>query len=130
MTNFYHFTSTVHLPVILEAGLLKLTESNVDALIPHAGPDVVWLLDVPQIDHHHGLEGSAVDKTEVMFTVDVPAINWLDWTWGASMDPRDRSRFIEVAGGMEAAEHWYVWPAPIPRRRWLSVTSAGKKVEL
>jgi hypothetical protein len=37
---------------------------------------------------------------------------------------------VKAAGGEEAAEHWYIFPARIPAKRWVSVTdlSDGRKV--
>jgi len=124
----YHFTSLYHhLPRIIDSGVLRPSESNVGSPYPehfphgdHVGPDVVWLLDTPDLGGHpHGLAGSSVDKTRVMFTVDVAAVPWVDWLPAARMDPRWRDLFISSAGGDDAARHWYVYPGVIPRRRWL-----------
>lgn len=130
--TFYHFTSRRHLPVILTDGLLKPTESNVSPDEAHAGPPVVWLLDLPEIPvDSHGLrmpEGVDLDKTEVRFEVNVPAIHWLDWEWTSMMDRQWREIIIRVGGGERAADHWYVWPAPIKRNRWISVEVGGQAI--
>lgn len=125
---FYHFTSRLHMVHIQAAGLIRTTESNVGSPDPrhtphgqHVGPDVVWLLDTPEAAFDHGLRGSAVDKTAVYVAVDVPAIRWLDWGPAAAMDPRWRRTLIERGGGPTAAERWFVWPASIPRVRWVNV---------
>lgn len=124
----YHFTSTVHWPVIDHYGFLKTVESNVGSVSPdefpygaHKGPDVVWLLDTPEVGHDHGLGTSAVDKTEVRITADVLGIRWQDWTFTRAMHPNWRHKFVEIAGGEEAAKHWYIVPAPVYRRRWVEV---------
>lgn len=136
MPLFYHFTSTHHLKAILDAGRLNPTESNVGSPIPgweprgaHVGPDVVWLLDTPELGGHpHGLVvpddsrlRSLYDKTEVRFTVDVPAIRWLDWEPAQCMHPEWKTVMIESAGGMDAVHHWYVFPAPIRANRWKEI---------
>lgn len=125
MTTFFHFTARAHLPSILGAGTLLPSESNVGSPLlgpgqEHLGPDVVWLLDQPVLDANHGLYAEATGKDQVVFEVEVPAIRWLDWAPAADMDPQWREIFIRTGGGIEAAEHWYVFPAAIPRRRWVS----------
>jgi hypothetical protein len=132
--TFFHFTHPGHLGSIVEAGRLLPSESNVGAPYPvtdgpqgsHVGPDVVWLLDSPEIaaqsptgdDLTHGLYP---DKRRIRFEVDVRAIRWLDWTHAAVMSPDWRRIMIDAAGGMEFAEHWYVFPAAIRRSRWLGI---------
>jgi hypothetical protein len=43
------------------------------------------------------------------------------------MTHKDRSLLIKTGGGLERAEHWYVFPAPIPSSRWVSVTNTVNK---
>jgi hypothetical protein len=131
----YHFTSRYHLGLIEREGGILPTESNIGSpvshLLPygdHVGPDVVWLLDTPDpFEYGHGLadmEGEiklAHDKREVRITVDVAPIKWSEWEPAMQMNRKWRERFIASGGGPEAAEHWYVFPAPIRRRLWLSV---------
>lgn len=119
--SLYHFTSATHWPHIDAAGFLHPSESNISPTQLHAGPDVVWLTDTPTADLGHGLAGSAVDKTEVRIEVDIPAIKWLDWEWTARMPEWWRETMIKTGGGIEAAEHWLVWPGRIQRYCWLSV---------
>lgn len=133
MTEFFHFTHIGHLPSIMAQRRLLPTESNVGAPYPvndgpmgtRIGPDVVWLLDTDvadgdasEDDTTHGLYP---DKRRVRFTVDVAAVRWVDWAPAKIMSPDWRERMVAAAGGAERAEHWYVWPAPIRDRRWLSV---------
>ena len=126
--RLYHFTSMVHLPSIIEAGVLRTTESNGD-IRPgheHALPDVVWLLDVPTLDGlSHGLAGSAVDKTAVRFTVDVPRARverWSDWAKRNKVDDLTRAVLVEAGGGWEAAKHWWITERAIPSRQWRAIT--------
>jgi hypothetical protein len=121
--TFFHFTHAVHLPTILETGYLKTTESNVSFSVDNAGPQVVWLLDQAEPewseDMAHGLYPA---KRQIRFEVDVPAIKWTNWVPAAQMSRIDRAVLIKGGGGIEAAEHWYVFPARIFARRWVSVT--------
>lgn len=121
--TFYHFTSPIHLPLILEVGYLKVCESNIDMLQPHAGPDVVWLLDTPDATGESNLfNGLTNVKTLVRFEVDVPAIKWTHWPPIRWMDPDWRDTLTSVGG----SDHWYVWPARIPRRRWISIAQRNQ----
>ena len=120
--RLYHFTHPLHLPSILADGRLRTTESNVSFSRARVGPDVVWLIDEPEPDfsgeHSHGLYGA---KQQVRFEVEVPGIKWTNWAWAARMTALDRDTLINSGGGIERAEHWYVFPAPIVARRWCSV---------
>lgn len=125
--TFYHYTSKSRLERILEQGVLLPSESNVGAPWQgeHVGPDVVWLLDTPTLTFDHGLLADKTSKNEAIIAVDVPAIRWLDWSYTASMDPEWFEVFVEAGGGPVAAEHWYVFPAPIRKKRWVGVLSDG-----
>jgi hypothetical protein len=123
--RLYHFTSRFHLDSILRDGVITTTESNVGSPIPflrpygtHVGPDVVWLLDLPDAGHTHGL---GHEKTEVRIAVEVPAIRWLDWPHTAQMNPKWFARLVKTGGGIEAAAHWYVFPAPIRASSWEAI---------
>jgi hypothetical protein len=126
--TFFHFTHPGHLPSIMAEGVLRTTESNVSFTRPHAGPDVVWLIDQAEPDfgdeHDHGLYPA---KQGIRIEVAVRAIRWLDWAWTSLMTHKDRSLLIKTGGGLERAEHWYVFPAPIPSSRWVSVTNTVNK---
>lgn len=117
--TFYHYTSIERLPKIIESGMILPTESNVDMLKEHVGPDVVWLLDGPMDGASHGLTGSIYDKRAAFIEVDVPAIRWTDWTWTLAMNATWRDALVREGGGPDAAARWYVWPAMIHRRRWV-----------
>lgn len=135
----YHFTSHRHLPLILDAQTLHPTESNIGSPSPafppyglDVGPPVVWLLDTPTIGgFDHGLGGSVVDKTEVRFTVLTKfAVKWTDWVWTSKMHPEWRDGFVKRAGGEEAADHWWILPAPIKAARWEAIhdMKTGKQI--
>lgn len=132
--TLYHFTSEVALLGIEAHGLILPTESNVGSTSPSmppegegVGPDVVWLLDSPErpSNHsnrvNHGLFGTVVDKTAVRIEVDVPAIRWRDWAPAQQMHPTWRELLVKASGGVEASDHWYVFPSAIPRSRWVSI---------
>lgn len=118
--TFYHYTSLHHLPKIQADGVITTTESNFSLYTAHAGPAVVWLTDLPDLgETSHGLEGSFYDKKQVRIEVRVPAIRWLDWEPALTgMDKQSRAILIDTGGGMTAAGHWYIWPAPIRANRW------------
>ena len=126
--SFFHFTSKLHLPLILEAGILRVTESNISPYKTHEGPDVVWLLDEKAGQPERGMHGliGDNDKTAVRFEVDVPAIRWLDWEPVRNMEDWWLKTLIRAGGGDEAAEHWYVWPVGILRKRWIGIEVEGK----
>jgi hypothetical protein len=124
----HHYTSMNHVPLILKEACIETTESNVDMVHQHWGPDVVWLVDpsLPPADvpseYPHGL--SSV-KSRIRFTVDVPdsfAIKWTSWEYFHEMNEHWRRVFVEAGGGELAADHWYVCPSPIFSHRWMSIT--------
>lgn len=119
MTVYRHWTAAERVPQILGSGFIAPTESNLDLIIPNAGPPVVWLLP-PEVDPGTGDQHGLSDlKRTGWIDVDVPAIRWLDWELTADMDPDWKRGMIAVAGGQEAAEQWYVWPGPIYSRRFV-----------
>lgn len=126
--TYYHFTSTAHLPWILRDGFLKTVESNVGsplASMPptgqHVGPDVVWLLGAPELQHDHGLGGNPHDKTQVRFTVRTRAARWSTWEPGLRMHPEWRRAMIMRGGGVGASKMWYVTPRVVHRAEWLAL---------
>ncbi len=130
----YHFTSTVHWPRIDLSGTLRRIESNLDMWKPHAGPDVVWLLDGPELgDLPHGLAGSAADKTEVRFELDLPdrwVRRWLDWARAQQIDQEWLDTLVKVGGGMEAAERWLISFREVPSTEWVRVDNVRSGAEL
>lgn len=135
--RLYHFTSARHLPQILRDESLRPSESNVGSPSPDmppfgmgVGPDVVWLLDSPDLDHNHGLFADKTGKDAVRFEVEVPALRWTDWAWTAQMHPTWRDIMIDSAGGTDAAQHWYVFPAEIPMSRWITVTDLRQGLQV
>lgn len=125
---FYHFTSEAHLPLILAAGFLRTTESNVGSPTPvwppfgnHIGPDVLWLLDVPEVRFDHGLSGSVLNKDAVRFTVRADAVRWLNWQPRFDMHPEWHSNLLRAGGGPKAARHWYVTESDVWAEDWIEV---------
>ena len=123
MTVLYHYTSTLHLPHIVEAGFLKTTESNVSITREHAGPDVVWALDTDWMPGGNLPHGLWPVKTQIRFKflATKRAIRWRDWEWTAKMDPDWQETMITAGGGDEAADHWWVVTRPVLAKQWLSV---------
>lgn len=126
----HHFTSMVHLPFIESAGEIRTTESNIGSprkdwppFGERRGPDVVWLLDDPDLSLGHGLGGFA-DKTAVQITVNIPdAIKWTMWRETKRMHPLWKRQLIRAGGGNLAAEHWYVALTPIARHCWVEINA-------
>lgn len=124
----YHYTSVVHLPWIVDAGYLGLT----DNVLHHdriEEPGVCWFLDRPlvEIPYSHGLAGSIVDKTAVQFTVDVPdgwVRRWVPWAQDRGVEPLWLTAMVRAGGGFAAADHWHVTFRTVPRNRWVSVLLA------
>ena len=135
--GLFHFTSTHHWPLIVAAGILTTTESNVGsprADWPPSGPDVaprvVWLTDAPHLPaRRHGLTLSPkvmrelgvsgmVDKSAVRIEVAVDdAIWWPDFADEHGMNPRWR-RAIEEG---HAPETWWVVPREILMSEFVDV---------
>lgn len=126
--TWYHFTSPDHLPRILKSGFLKTVESNIGSPVPtmpptgdHVGPDVVWLLDTPEVEYDHGLTGSIHDKTGVRFTVRCKAERWTAWAPGRQAHPAWRAAMVRAGGGEPATRHWLVSERPIPAASWTKI---------
>lgn len=117
----YHYTSTMHLPRIEADGYLKVTESNISMRRTHAGPDVVWLTsDRKPNAEAHGLSGSAVDKTAVRITVEIPdseATPWLTWSRKHGIT----KAWATILESGRRAEAWYVVERRIERGQWKAV---------
>jgi hypothetical protein len=101
--------------------VIKTTESNLNPYVPHAGKDVVWLVDVPILDADHGLRPDLTGKGEVRIEVNVRATRSLNWPPGMKMEPLFRNAFVEAGGGWGAAQHWYIHTAPIHSTQWVSI---------
>lgn len=128
--KLYHYTSAEHFAAIQRDRVLLPSESNVGSPIQgmqpfgrQYGPNVVWLLDTPDLGGHpHGLAGSVFDKTAVRISVELKyAIKWYEWSWTSKMNLKWFNAFVKTGGGPEAANRWFVYPAPIAQRDWIAV---------
>lgn len=143
MRTLYHYTCLAHVGSILRSGFIDVTESNVSAHRPHAGPDVVWLTTDADCVHGHGIDGNDVyaagqlhaagigaapelmqtwDKTRVRFTVRLPndyVHKWTQWSQRFQMNPAWRSTLMRSANG--GASTWRVVERRIPQDRWVEV---------
>jgi hypothetical protein len=136
----YHFTSTEHVPVIFDSGVLALTDSMLTSgpAVSLTAPPVLWMLDTPELDGHpHGIDvpNWPVDKTEVRFTVDVPDAwvrKWVDWARAQGIRHGWLETVVRIGGGWDAAEHWMISFRKVPSDRWLEVRNmkTGEEVEL
>jgi hypothetical protein len=129
--SFYHYTSHQHLKQILRDGYICPSESNVSITQDRYGPDVVWLVDRPNLEYGHGLSFTdapftmVFDKTAVCIEVDIPAIKWTDWSYSHEMNSVWKEAFIASGGGREAADQWYVFPGIIPIDRIININGKG-----
>lgn len=129
----YHFTHRLHLATILEEGRLRTTESNISIAKPHAGPDVVWLFDTPDVPEATTDGSLYAEKRRVRFTVNLPKAHvqkWSRWAPVRDMDPLWKAAFLQAGGGMDAARHWWIATGPIPASQWLEVTLDGVPLNL
>ncbi len=90
---------------------------------PHAGPEVVWLLDGPLRDgDNHGLlhrdPALRTRKTEIEIAVRLPVAevrSWATWAVKQGSDRVTRRRLMQHGGGEAQARHWCVIERAIPR---------------
>jgi hypothetical protein len=140
VTILQHYTSELHLPLILATGFLKVTESNIGAPQgrdpeverrwkdgphgDHYGPDVVWLTNSlrPQ-GFSLGLAGSVADKTMVRISVEVddaePFPRW------AKAQGINRSWYHAMTKKRDP-DSWYVLPREIHWEDWTEIVAGGK----
>lgn len=122
--TLYHFTSLTHLSDILVDGYLDVTESNLSKKRERAGKDVVWLTTESTTELGLGLDGSAVDKKALRFTVRLHKrafSKWRDWAHAHGIDPNWETTFARAGGG---AGTWRVVPRRIPREEWVDIMDA------
>lgn len=129
--TLYHFTALSWTPSIFEQGFIDVTESNISRSRAHAGPDVVWLTadDVAPDAFALGLDGSAFDKTQIRFTVFVPAYPWAEWASSKGVGPSNQFRRSLSEG--RRWRKWYVLERPILRDEWIEVldTRTGRLLD-
>jgi hypothetical protein len=121
--RLYHFTSFDRLALIQASGYLRVTESNVSASTPHAGPDVVWLTDEPEPTSGSllGLGPRGVeDKIEVRIAVDLDhgEVEW--WSDFADRFNVERSWRRALKRGRKWQSFWVV-RRPIAVSEFLAV---------
>ena len=115
--TLYHYTSHLHLPVIIDSGFLKLTESNASFKIENAAPQVVWLTQESYTKTPPKMLGTY--KSTFRFIIERPddahrADKWLKKN-GASEFTMD---ILERSGGAKLST-MYVVPRVIPSDEWV-----------
>jgi hypothetical protein len=122
----YHFTIPSrdgHLGSILRDGEIRTTESNCSFKREHAGPDVVWLLDVPTAalaDHGLGDDQGLYAKRLGRVTVEVPdAMRWSSFCIRHRVS-RGTMTALAASGGW-GSKAWWVLERPIPHSEWVAV---------
>ena len=117
--KLYHYTSILHLIKILEEGYLKTTESNADSIIEHAKADVVWLTSNKNPLSEKSIENMYIDKKQVKFTVNMNAVQYLQWAKNNNVD-EEVVGMLNYAGGGQSKK-WFVTEEPIYKSRWLQI---------
>ena len=114
---FYHFTSGSHLRGIARFGL-TVGDVPLDISTQHARVGV-WLTSA-LTGNGHGLESSAVDKTQYRLSVEVDAgsplfVKWTEWAPGKVTTKTIRAlhRAADNHGG-EGPESWYIYFGVLP----------------
>ena len=116
----YHYTSPVHVPMILDSGFIDVTESNVSFAIENAAPQVVWLTPEILIRPPRYL-ASIVDKTAYRFVVAVADAQRSDKWLRRNGASSEQIGLLESSGGGTKATTWYVVARPIPSEEWLAL---------
>lgn len=128
--KLWHYTSVLHIPMILRDGYLRPTETNFDPMVPHSAPDAVWFLDGPDLGGTlHGLNvdnipGYRPDKTEVRIEVEVPdkrVVAWLPWVEAQGIDPEWLDVLTRNDGGRAGASRWMLVFRRVPLSQWTRV---------
>lgn len=109
----YHFTSTMHLPAIIQSGNLRLTESNIE--ISGAGPGVVWLTETTDPGGNGLTTGF---KDQVRFTIPANSLRgylhwWPEWSREQGIEEFWYEALHAASGGGHP-DNWWVATAPIP----------------
>lgn len=126
----YHYTCAHHLQAIVDSEKLILTESNIDPIMEHAGPDVVWFTTDPDLRHGHGLDNNAPamhlwNKKRIRITVEVPAddvVHWASWAVEQGI-PAVWQKALAKAGGMDT---WMVLLREVPISEWVEIKDMVK----
>lgn len=117
--TFYHYTSFPALPEIIAAGRLTLTESNISAITPHSGPDVVWLTGEDHRRTPGWAEGTPKGRVRIMVAPSARVQRFDKWARNHGIDAR-WLRLLERAAG-ERAVKWHVTEEPIEAARWVRI---------
>jgi hypothetical protein len=112
----YHFTSLHNLVMILHAGHLALSGSNLNAAVSNV--DVVWLTSSP-FRNNHGLgetDNAIFDKQQIRITVKhKPSFKlWDEWSNNKGMDKVVKDTLISTANAKETHKTWYISEEIIP----------------
>tara|TARA_Y100000310_G_scaffold283746_1_gene305970 strand:- start:204 stop:1319 length:1116 start_codon:yes stop_codon:yes gene_type:complete len=135
--TLYHFTSAIHLPVVLEYGIERgdvcLTPG--DELKNYNAP---WLTSNPSFheqgwaEHPDGSSNSTFDKRAVRLTVSIPEGDSSLSTWEEVCEREgvpDFWRKAMNATGGKGDTDWFVYNARIPRS-WINAVEYREKVSL
>jgi hypothetical protein len=134
----WHFTGLPHLPKIIRAGAIGVTESNIGSPKPgwapygkHVGPDVVWCFStpVPRISggsmlttasSDKGRRVRRIDKRLVRFTLDVPEeelVDFVPWAKELGIHPR----WLVALASRNRADEWRCVLRPVAEHEWMVI---------
>ncbi|MCP1674573.1 hypothetical protein J2T57_001675 [Natronocella acetinitrilica] len=118
----YHYTSTLHLPLILKSRVISTTHN---ALHPtdQLGEPVVWLTASDVFEAQLWAAG-ILDKTAIRLSIEIPRAHvqpWQDFARAQGADPVWLAVLAEVGGG---DSDWYVSTRPID---WSAVVAVDAR---
>ena len=136
--TFYHFTSTAHLPIVLQFGIERgdVCIEPGDELRNYNAP---WLTSNPSFseqgwaEHKDGSSNSTFDKREVRLTVSIPEGDEALSTWEQVCEreqvPDLWRKALNATDGKGDDKDWFVYNARIPRS-WIVALDYRDKANL
>jgi hypothetical protein len=112
----YHYTAGFHLQAIMDSGVIRTTESNIQWT--GAGPPVVWLSDADGSRFDWAAGGAKGEIRFLIVTQGLPIYYWPVWSRSQGIE-EDWYHALAVSGG--DPDSWWVCTSPIPDDSWWDV---------